>query len=40
MSDNRERKPTTTPGQELEGRALAVAHAFDVEGVKMRLVAA
>jgi mannose-6-phosphate isomerase-like protein (cupin superfamily) len=28
------------PGEELEGTALAVAHAFDIKGVKERLAAA
>jgi mannose-6-phosphate isomerase-like protein (cupin superfamily) len=35
-----EGKPITTPGQELHGQALAVAHAFDIGGVKERLAAA
>jgi mannose-6-phosphate isomerase-like protein (cupin superfamily) len=39
-SSQTEREPMTAPGQELHGQALAVAHAFDVEGVKDRLVAA
>ncbi len=30
----------TVPGQEVPGQALAVAHAFDIEGAKARLAAA
>jgi mannose-6-phosphate isomerase-like protein (cupin superfamily) len=33
-------KPMTTPGKESGGQALAIAEAFDIEGVKERLVAA